>query len=271
MPEKRVGDLVVGDFTAFWTVIEDARTVGSAANVGVITPDGSIERLVFDSADTLIVVNEGASPTVVLTVPWAGKIAGAYADGDPNRLLQLIQRAGVNSLSPSALGTATARVSLFRLPFDLIVNRIRYYGVSATTNVFRVAIYRYSDGVRVTPELTLSTAAAAFGSTGGGLGIALTKGTQYYIAVATNDATSGTGALQTTGANVTATQGQIAVAPQNLPGNLDMDVGFTSGLFAQFTVVGGALPGTVPPSSLAAQALWTGNMPAFWLDNNDAP
>ena len=62
-----------------------------------------------------------------------------------------------------------------------------------------------------------------------------------------------------------ATTGQMQVLPKSFPGNLDIDLGYINGAFAQFAVTTGALPATA--ATIAVQGAWTGGFPAFWLDN----
>ena len=203
----------------------------------------------------------------VVQRPWFTKIAGAYGDGDPAELMRHVQRAGTVAPTPTAITTSVARIAFFRLPSALTVNKIRFFGVGATTNVYRVAIYRYSDLARLTAEIAVTTAANTWGAAGAGLALSLVAETLYFIAVSVN-ATGTTAGLVAFGGTTAATTGQIATAPQSLPGNLDMDAGFLDGFQAQFAVTTGALPATAP--TLAAPAAWTGGMPAFWLDNNNA-
>jgi hypothetical protein len=65
-----------------------------------------------------------------------------------------------------------------------------------------------------------------------------------------------------------ATTGQIAVLPKSWPGNLDIDLDYIDGAYAQFAVTTGALPN--PAATIAAQGAWTGGFPLFLLDNNNA-
>lgn len=198
---------------------------------------------------------------------WAGSVAAALGDGNPGDLMYELQRAGNIAATPTNIGTGVARCASFILPFDLVVNKIRFYGVGATTNVFRVAIYRYSDLARLTAELAFTTAANAWGAAGSALAVTLLKDTQYFIAVSVN-AIGTTAGPACVGSTVAATTGQIQTVPGSLPGNLDTDLGLLPGYMFQFAVTTGALPN--PAATLAAQAAWTGGMPAFWLDNNNA-
>jgi hypothetical protein len=200
--------------------------------------------------------------------PWYGYIAGACVpDGHPGEQLLHVQRAGNIAATPTAITASVARCSLFMLPFDLTVNRLRAYGVGATTSIFRVALYRLSDLARITAELPFTTVANTWVSIGSALNVALTKDTPYFVAVSVN--TTGTTAGPVSiGTTIAATTGQIITTPSAHPGNLAAPgTSKIDQYYFQFAVTTGALPATAP--TLAAQAVWTGGMPAFWLDNSD--
>lgn len=202
----------------------------------------------------------------VQTRPWYGVLAGAAFDGDPGHLIYEVQRGSTIAATPTNITTSVARCSLFCLPFDLSVNRIRYYGVGATTNVFRVAIYRFSDLARLTAELPMTTTANTWGNVDTGGAISLTKDTCYFIACSVN-ATGTTAGPACMGTTVAATTGRIQTAPAALPGSMAIGSGYMGHYQFQFAVTAGALPN--PAGTPEAQAAWTGGMPAFWLDSAD--
>lgn len=195
--------------------------------------------------------------------PWDAHVVAAYGDGRPGDLFQHLQRAGNVAATPTNITASVARCNSFRLSADITVNRIRYYGVGATTSVFRVAIYRYSDLARLTSELAYTTAANTWGSAGSALGITLSAGVIYFMATAVN--TTGTTAGPVCiGGTTAATTGQIQSTPAGLPGGLSLDSGYLGSYAFQFAVTTGALPTTTP--TLALAAAWTGGVPAYWLD-----
>lgn len=206
-----------------------------------------------------------AQSTLTHDEPWADKIIGAVTT-DPGEQMLHMQRAGNIAPTPTNIGTSIARCSLFVPQKDIVVNRIRWYGVGATTTIYRVALYRYSDLARLTSELAFTTVAATWGSVDAG-GVTLLKDVPYFIAVSVNatGTTAGVGAI---GGTIAAATGQVATAPGSLPGNMDLDSAYFDSYQFQFAVTTGALPN--PAATLAAQAAWTGGMPAFWLDNNTA-
>jgi hypothetical protein len=175
-----------------------------------------------------------------------------------------IQRASNIAPTPTNITASIARCSAFRPDADITVNTVRFYGVGATTNIYTCAIYRYSDLARLTASLTFSTAAATWGVAGSSLALALSAGVQYFMAVSVNT-TGTTAGISALGTTVAATTGQIATAPEALPGNLQVSLGYMYGYRFQFAVTTGAMPD--PAATLVAQAAWTGGMPAFFLDN----
>lgn len=220
--------------------------------------------IVDDPAGTPVTKKVTVGDLFNFSLPYAGKLAGAYANGDPNLVMALAQNAGAVAATPTNISTSIARCCAFRLPFDLTLNTLRYYGVGATTSIYRAAIYRYSDLARLTSELAFTTSANAWGTIGSSLNLSLTRGTLYFLAVAVNS-TGTTAGVMCMGATTAATTGQIQTAPGSLPGSLALTSGYLSTYFFQFAVTSGALPATA--ATLAAMAAWTGGMPAVWLDN----
>jgi hypothetical protein len=199
--------------------------------------------------------------------PWAGSVIACVRDGNPNYALNQMQLAGNVAPTPTNIGATVARCELFRPAYDITVNRIRWYGVGVVSAIYTAAIYRLSDLARVSEQWTLTTASATWGSAAAASPFTLTAGALYFAAVSANT-TGTTAGIGSIGGTIAAATGQIATAPGALPGNLDVDVGDISSYRFQFAVTAGAMPATAP--ALAAQAAWTGGMPAFWLDNNSA-
>lgn len=219
--------------------------------------------LMFDDAFGFIPTPSGG----VEAAPWYGVVAGAFGDGNPNEMFLNVLRAGNVAATPTNISTSVARCSAFMLPFDLTVNRIRAFGVGATTNVYRVALYRMSDLARLTAELAFSTAVDTWVSIGSALNVTLSKNVCYFLACSVN-ATGTTAGLTCMGGTTAATTGRINTAPANLPGSLALgSTSYHGGFQFQFAVSTGALPN--PAATLAAPAAWTGGMPAFWLDSAD--
>jgi hypothetical protein len=208
-----------------------------------------------------------ASPTATVANAWDGAINGCWGDGNPHTPFDGATMDGSVAATPTNIAITVARISYFRLPANITVNKIRFFGVGATTNIYRCAIYNGDTLNRLTAELPFTTAAATWGSAGTGLALTLTAGQLYFIAVSVN-AVGTTAGCMCMSPTVAATTGLIGVLPKSWPGNLGIDLGYIKNGMAQFAVTTGALPATVP--TIAAQAAWTGGFPAFWLDNNNA-
>lgn len=202
----------------------------------------------------------------VASEPWHGVLAGTFGDGNPATMMQLVQKAGNVAPTPTNISTSVARCSSFVLPAAMTVNRLRAYGVGATTNVFRVALYRYSDLTRLMAETAFTTAANTWVSIGSALNVSLAANTRYFVAISVN-ATGTTAGCTAWGGTTAATTGQVNTAPGSLPGSLVMTSNYLQGFSFQFAVTTGALPN--PAAALVAPAAWTGGMPAIWLDSAD--
>jgi hypothetical protein len=261
--------------TIWPTAVNPSATNAEIVRVTAISTDTlTITRAQESTSARTVVIGDQISATItaktltdVEILPWAGKVAAAYGDGNPGLLASLVQQGGSIAPTPTNITTSVARICYFMLPFDLVVNKIRFFGVGAVTTTYRVALYKASDLSRLMAETSFTTAAATWGAAGSSLAVSLTKGTLYFLAVSVN-ATGTTAGVMAVGTTVAATTGQIGVAPTAWPGNLDVDSGIINGGFGQFAVTSGALPN--PAATIAAQSAWTGGMPAFWLDNNNA-
>lgn len=246
-----------------------ALTSGGSANAFHVH-NGYTTDFIFNSHNHSFsaITNTGHTHMLTATTrPWDGKVCGAYGDGDPGRLLEMCQSNGVVSPSPTNIGTGTARCSYFILQSDLVVNKIRFYGVGNNANIMRCAIYDADTLDRLTSELYFDTVATSWGFAGSSLNLTLNAGKLYLIAVAAS-ATSTTAAVLSMGPNLGALTGQIQVLPKSYPGNLNLSSGYVCASFCQFSL---SSPGSLPTtaSTIAFPAAWTGGMPAFWLDNDN--
>jgi len=245
----------------------------STDTITLIYSDGSIsvelDKRSMLPGDSYLLNDNGT-----ITDPYVGKIApahynilaGAYGDGNPNTLFAMCQNNGVLPPTATNITTSIARCCLFKLPYDLTVRRIRYYGIGNVNNLFRVAIYRYSDKKRLTDQLPFYTNTGMFCVVNSSLlELELQKDVLYFIAVAVSDVLATAGPLAY-GPTVAATTGQIQAAPQSLPGSLNADSRYIDSYNFQFAVTSGELPD--PAGTLVAQEAWTGGMPAFWLDSS---
>ena len=194
---------------------------------------------------------------------WKGNIAACWKDGDPHWIIDSLLHNPIHA-TPTNISVTVARCAFFKLDTALVVNKIRWFGVGATTGVYRVALYRLSDLVRLAILNDFNTAAQAWGN--GAFSVSLSAGIIYFIAVAIDTVGTTAGV-----ACHSATTGRIGILPTDWPGNLDINAAspkIDAMGFCQFAVTAGALP--TPAGTLLVQAAWTGGMPAFFLDNNNA-
>lgn len=206
--------------------------------------------------------------TFASPLDWHGNLYACYGRCDPQQMLRMATMGGSVAPTPTNIGTSVARLSYFRPPADIVVNKVRHYGVGATTNVYRIALYDGDSLARLTAEQAFTTVANAWGEVFSNLGLTLSKDQLYFIAVSVN-ATGTTAGVLAMGATPGATTGAVNVLPKTWPGNLSVDAGYMDGGLAQFAVTSGALPDPAP--TIAAQPTnWTGGMPLFFLDNNNS-
>jgi hypothetical protein len=198
---------------------------------------------------------------------WKGVLAAACGTGDPERALALMQCAGVISPTPTNISITVARCAYFKLDTALTVAKIRWYGVGATTGLYHVALYNAATLARLALLDDFNTAAATWGS--GAFSVVLAANTLYFLAISV-DTVGTTAGILALGATTAATTGQMKRGT-GWPGSLDFDLAspvIPPFGFAQFTVSNGALPN--PANALADTVPWTGGMPAFFLDSNNA-
>lgn len=200
----------------------------------------------------------GGSPAA-----WKGNIVSCWKDGDPNLVLNSMLHNPIHA-TPTNISITVARCAFFKLDTAITVNKIRWFGVGATTGFYRVAVYRLSDLARLQILNDFNTTAQAWGN--GAFSVSLAAGVIYFIAVAVDTVGTTAGVACHSG-----TTGRIGILPTAWPGGLQINAAspkIDAMGFCQFAVTTGALPN--PAATLALQAAWTGGMPAFFLDNNNA-
>jgi hypothetical protein len=202
------------------------------------------------------------------TPTWYGNIYGTHGSCDPQQQMRAATMFGTVAATPTNIGATVARISYFIPPADIVVNRVRFYGVGATTAIYTISIYDGDTLVRLTPSTTITTAANAWGSVFATLNLTLTKGQLYFVAISAN-AVGTTAGMLCAGATTTTTTGTVGIIPTSWPGGLAIkDKKLSGGGFAQFAVTAGAMP--TPAATITAMAAWTGGFPLLFLDNNDA-
>jgi hypothetical protein len=241
----------------------------TTTSVTIIHTDGSTAMELFfavlgPGAQLVYADDVGFSVQTRIDLPgdaWSGKIMACCRDGNPNYLLNQMQVAGNIAPTPTNIAVTIARCEFFRPAYSLTAATLRWYGVGATTNLYNVALYRWSDLSRLTDAYALTTSATTWGAVTLAATLELTAGELYFLAISALS-TGTTAGISANGGTVAATTGQIATAPGALPGSL-APVNLSSFRF-QFATTSGTLPATA--NAPVAQANWTGGMPAFFLD-----
>jgi len=235
---------------------------GLAFGTDVLTTDSQLQdgHFIKRQGGTLV----GQAGTGGGTTPaWKGAIAAAWKDGDPHRVIDRMLHAPVHA-TPTNISITVARCAFFKLDTALTVQKIRWFGVGATTGLYHVAVYRHSDNARMAILDDFNTAAQTWGN--GAFSCTLAAEVRYLLAVSVDTVDTTAGVACHSGST-----GRVGIIPTNWPGNLDIDAAspkIDAMGFCQFAVTAGALPATLP--TLVLQGAWTGGMPAFFLDNNNA-
>lgn len=205
------------------------------------------------------------NPTLLIP-SYFGNLYAAYGNGDPQAAWAMASLGGSLAATPTSITASLARISYFTVPKKIVVNKVRYLGVGAVTTIYGISIY---DGVtlaQLSAYTTFTTAALTWGAIYSGLALTLNAGQLYFIAVSVNT-TGATAGILSMSPTFTASTGQEPL-PSGAPGNLAVGLGFMPGRLAQGAVTAGALPNPFP--TVTAQAVWTGGMPLFFLDNSNA-
>lgn len=193
------------------------------------------------------------------TPKWAGKLAVTWGNGNPD-IGYLIPK---SVIAPSNITTSIGRVSLFRLEYDILVDVIRVFtGSNTISSAYKMALYRISDGVRLTGELSFDvTTSGSINLVTSGLNLSLSKGTLYAAVLTVSSATSAAAAvLCITNTTMTGNDAPLAYA-----GKMDLDAYdyFSTG-WGKVTLTGGTLPSTLP--TLQAPGIAQNQPPIFILE-----
>lgn len=200
---------------------------------------------------------------------WAGNLHVAFGNGEPE--FEIIQSAFSSQTSqsfagptPTAIGVTVARCVSYRSPYAITVNRIRWYGIGATTGLYKIGMFRASDGVHMFTQTAITTAANTWGSIAP-TQFTLAADTLYWFFITTT-ATGTTAGLSSPHST------RFTTAPASLPGNLAPSSGDAQFYFGQVAAVAGVVT-TPAPTTIAAPSFTaanTGSVPLFFLDNNSA-
>lgn len=201
----------------------------------------------------------GATPAGGSNPSWWGVLYSTGNDCDPLEDLREATMGAIAGPTPTGITTSIARCRLFRPPQTMAVVRVRLFGVGATTNLYKFAIYpRGTGAARLWESGTVTSAANTWLNIT--VAFSVTGGTEYWFCVTA--ATTGTTAgFRSMPAPLASNFWGADAAP--LGGR-----GLSLPVFAQFAVTSGAFPATLPAVAAAAYAAGTtGSVPFAWLDS----
>ncbi len=195
---------------------------------------------------------------------WYGKLYAARGTCDPVEQAWHENMLAVSGPTPTGVTASVARVVQFMPPANITVNNIRLFGVGATTNLYKFAIYPVGSSTsKLWDSGTVTTASNTWLNLTTGLPITLTAGTEYWWCV-TVVGTGTTAGFRSEAAPLGTNYGGADVAPL---GNSSLGLP----VYAQFAVTSGVFPTTLPTIVAAAYAGGTtGAVPFGWLDYGGA-
>lgn len=190
---------------------------------------------------------------------WHGKFYATRGNCDPVDQAQHENMLAVAGPTPTGITASIARCVMFTPPANITVSSIRLFGVGATTNLYKFAIYPGGGGSKIWDSGTITTAANAWLNLTTGLPVTLIAGTKYWwcVTVVSTGTTAGF-------------RSEAAPLGTNYWGAVAAPIGNSSlGLpvYAQFAVSSGIFPATLPTIVAAAYSGGTtGTVPMGWLD-----
>jgi hypothetical protein len=211
-------------------------------------------RPTFNGENLALVSEIGAGGGGGETPSWHGVFHSNMAGCSPIEMLREWNMAAVAGPTPTNISVSIARIVKFKNPAQITVARLYLFGVGATTNLYKFAIYRVSDRVRIWESGPVSTAANTWLGITFNFPVTLAADTDYWFAVAV----AGTG-------TVAGFRSSAAPLGTNFWGAASAPFGNVSHafpVFAQFAVTGGAFPATMPvPVAAAYAGGTTGSVP----------
>lgn len=178
--------------------------------------------------------------------PWHGTLYALWGTCDPTEYTSLMTVAGsVAGPTPTGIGTTIARCVKFRPPANMTATKLYLFGVAATTNLYKFAIYRASDNTRVWESGVVSSPANAW-QTITLASLVLLANTDYWFCV-TAAAVGTTAGYRSPSAPFAPALFGAGAAPL---GNTSYGIP----AYAQFAVTGGVFPATLPALAAAVYA-----------------
>ena len=242
------------DDSSLTTAVSTADSTRASADTSLSTAVSSEISRATSAETSLAALGGGGS------VPsWHGNLIATLGNGDPNMGFQVAK----STISPSSITTSVARAILFRPECDINVNSIHAISGSAgITDTYKMALYRVSDGVRLTSEISFDTGTGTLVTIATGLNLDLVAGELYVAALAVSSAASALAGI--VGANLVTNA--PATAPLSYPDSMDLDAyDYFSMGYGKFTISGGTLPSTLP--TIDAIGSGTVYSPIFFLDH----
>ena len=195
---------------------------------------------------------------------WAGVLHGAFGGGDPTSMNRELDVAAVAGPTPTGIGTTVARCVTYNAGYAITINKIRLYGVAATTNLYKFAIYpKTLGGSKLYDSGTVTSAANTWLNLTVG-SVTLTANTDYLwcVTVVSTGTTAGfRSPASPIGTNEYGTGTFAATTPISGRG-----LGLRE--YQQFTVAAGTFPAVLPALAAASWTTTTGTIPIAFFDNS---
>lgn len=197
--------------------------------------------------------------------PWGGVLHGGVGNGEPEWEQQWLSIWGNNTvaITPTNVTATIGRLVLYRSPYAITVNRVRWYGLAVAQTTFRMSVYNANTNAQVIAPITVATTATeGWQSAAVSPAVTLAADTPYWVGLSAI-ATGTTAALRTAVA-----PGLFPPLPASYPASFSpLKAAPITNRFswAQVALTGGVFPATLP--ALARASAWTGTVPYFLFDN----
>lgn len=260
-------DWLVTNITSTWKTTVDTFVSSKGAASGLAPLDaaskvptvnlggsGASASTYLRGDQTWATVTGGSSPS------WYGKLYATRGGCDPVEQALHENMLAVAGPTPTGITVSLARAVQFTPPANITVATVRLFGVGATTNLYKFAIYPVGTGTtKVWDSGTITSAANVWNNITAGLPITLTAGTKYWWCV-TAVSTGTTAGFRSEAAPLGTAYWGDAAAPI---GNSSLGLP----VYAQFAVSTGVFPTTLPTIAAAAYSGGTtGTVPFALLD-----
>jgi hypothetical protein len=245
-------------------MLEGSLTGATIAGFGLIDCDtAASSKLLWDTTTKKFSCGTDQTGAGGSSPPWAGVLHAAMGDGNSiyvTRSMEVLN--SVAGPTPTIITTSVARCVLYRAQYAITVNRVRLFGVGATTSLYKFAVYpRGTGAARLWESGTVTSVANAWLSISAATPFTLAANTDYWFCVTVANVGT-TAGFRSPPAPISTNQFGADAAPLG---------GRSMGLpvFVQFAVTAGAFPATLPAVAAAAySAAATGSVPFAFFDNS---